>query len=900
MKQLSPWALPLVVVAALLLASPAAFAQQNKFVWFEAENPRVTNFPPAAQNPFKPASVGEADVLSGGAWIGTEAERAESLFLEYDLIVPAPGAYTLLARKFWKHGPFRWRFDDQPWQSVDKNAALLDDAPLRQFVNANWVEAGAATLSKGRHVLRVELTENKGAAAFDAFVLTRAPFVPRGKLKPGEKYDRAPAGWFPFEPEPDPFTVSPIDLRRLNETFAGQHGFIQAKNGGFVHQTSGAPVRFWAVNAGNDLVHLPPASLDYLARSLAKKGVNLVRLHGPVWGGDFHRVDPAHLDKLFRFVAAMKKQGIYSCLSIYFPLWLRLDDKSGFAGYPAGGKNPFALLFFNPDFQAIYRNWWRAVLTTPSPYNGNKPLSADPAVAFLEMVNEDSYFFWTFTPYENIPAEQMAILEKQFGDWLVKKHGGVDKAFAAWKTGAGAVRGDDAPAGRAGFIPLWEVFGKKNLRAQNTVAFLTDSQRAFFAQTRAFLKKDLGAGALVQGSNWITADAQTLGPLDKYTNTVGDFMDHHGYFGGPHKGPRASYALSAGDTYDDRSALLWDDKGVSLPLFDPQYNNLPSAISEINWTTPNRFRADLPLVSAAYGALQGTDAVFFFALAGPSWQSTHTKFGLQTPALLGQFPAAALIYRKGLVRPAAPVVHVNLKLADLLALQGGPAIAPANLDELRARDLPLGTAPVDRLTSLDPLAFLVGKVAVVISNTSKPSQVADLGRYIDRAAKTVRSQTGELGWNGSAGRVLVNAPRAQGATGFLARAGKIGLKNLTINTSVEYGTILLVSLDDKPLATSSRMLLQVMSEDQNFGWDAPGTGVRAIKSLGGPPIVVKKLSGTVGLTRPDAARLSVTPLDANGYPAGTAVSAKAITLNERTLYYLIESRAKQGTERRIK
>jgi hypothetical protein len=50
------------------------------------------------------------------------------------------------------------------------------------------------------HRLRIELTQNTGAAAFDAFLLTTKPFVARGKLKPGQKYNEHPKGWFAFEP----------------------------------------------------------------------------------------------------------------------------------------------------------------------------------------------------------------------------------------------------------------------------------------------------------------------------------------------------------------------------------------------------------------------------------------------------------------------------------------------------------------------------------------------------------------------------------------------------------------------------------------------------------------------------------------------------------------------------
>ena len=34
-----------------------------------------------------------------------------------------------------------------------------------------------------------------------------------------------------------------------------------------------------------------------------------------------------------------------------------------------------------------------------------------------EIINEDSYFFWTFNP-QAVPEPELKILEAQFGDWL--------------------------------------------------------------------------------------------------------------------------------------------------------------------------------------------------------------------------------------------------------------------------------------------------------------------------------------------------------------------------------------------------------------------------------------------------------------------------------------------------
>ena len=53
--------------------------------------------------------------------------------------------------------------------------------------------------------------------------------------------------WFAFNPPTDTFAESPIDLRFLNEKFAGEHGLITTRGDEFIHGASREPVRFWAV-----------------------------------------------------------------------------------------------------------------------------------------------------------------------------------------------------------------------------------------------------------------------------------------------------------------------------------------------------------------------------------------------------------------------------------------------------------------------------------------------------------------------------------------------------------------------------------------------------------------------------------------------------------------------------
>ncbi len=238
---------------------------------------------------------------------------------------------------------------------------------------------------------------------------------------------------------------------------------------------------------------------------LAKRGVNLARIHH----GYFDKtgaVDMAEVRHALEVVEAMKAEGIYSHFSIYFPLWLDpAPDNPCLRGYD-GKTHPFAALYFNKDFQAQYRKWWKALLLTPSPTTG-KRLVDEPAVMGLEIINEDSYFFWTFDA-KNIPDAQLRIVEAQFGDWLKKKYGSIDAALRAW--GGARLDRDDPAGGRVAFRPLWNIANERTARDKDTAAFLLASQRGFYKETYDYLRS-LGFKGVITASNWATADPRVLG-----------------------------------------------------------------------------------------------------------------------------------------------------------------------------------------------------------------------------------------------------------------------------------------------------------------------------------------------------------------------------------------------------
>lgn len=889
-------------IRSLILSSLAALclshvASAADWVWVEGEQPARQQ---VTRHPWWYDQV-KRDQFSGNDFISNFSDDKDGV-VDYQFNAEAAGDYEFWVRLNPVQSQLAYRLNGGAEQIIETNAGAreqtnvaADDKPDLRFLA--WVKVGKVPLKTGTNSLSFRFFSNQHRHGYlDCFVFSQSAFAPKGKLKPGEK--PAPpasvaaesADWFPFEPAPDTFKDSAIDLRFLNEKMAGDGGFIGARNGQFIHTKTGQPVRFWAVNGPSHDANTPE-ELRRVARLLAKRGVNMVRAHGAVFdeAGEPDLKKIAHLQDV---VTAMKAEGIYTHLSIYFPLWLRPKAGTSWLDGYDGNKNPFAALYFNPQFQAKYRGWWDALFNTPDK-QGHK-LTEDPAVAGVELINEDSFFFWTFNA-GNIPDAQLKILEQRFGEWAKAKYGSIAAALTAW--GNQKENRDNAAEGRLGFRPLWNMFSEKTKRDQDTARFLFDVQTEFYQTHYQYLRK-LGFKGLITASNWTTASAEVLGPLEKLSYAVGDFIDRHGYFGGQHKGDSSEWSIRPGHTYTERSALRFEAEELGKPrsfvhpAMDPMYNGLPSMISETTWNRPNRFRTEAPLYFAAYGALQDSDAIVHFAFDGGDW-SVKPGFWMQpwtlmSPTMVGQFSATALIYRRGLVQAGEMLAKVRLNTNDLFALKGTPLPQGAALDELRLKDVPRGTE-VKQGQVIDPLIHYAGQTRVDFSDKPASTTLSDLSKLINHGQKTVTSSTKELTLNYEQGVMVMNAAAAQGVNGQLSKAGKVETKDFVFESALELGCFIAVALDDKPLAQSERILVQVMSEEKPFGWktEDAGNGVKRIVSIGENPWLVKKLQGTIRCKRADAAQLKVTALDANGYPQGNVGSASEITLKPDVVYYLI-------------
>lgn len=870
----------------ILLVLISSSLGRSQTIWVEGESSSTQTVHP---HPWY-GSV-DREQLSGGDFISHFHQQPGSA--TFQVSVDQPGEYRLWIRANHVASKLEYQLNGSRRESVSMATPqqainiATDGKPDLRFLS--WIDVGPVILKAGENQLTIHMvSDNNNHGALDCLVLSRDGFVPNGKWKPGQKPDIEPRnGWFVFYPDTLAIdTPSILDLRYLNQQQAGQDGRVIAKDGQFRFAHSDQPVRFWAVNGPPH--QLTGEALQRCARRLARYGVNLVRVHQRVFtpAGDPDLANVAHCQEIVR---AMKAEGIYVHFSVYFPLWFQpKPGLPGLEGYD-GNQHPFASLYFNREFQQRYRAWLAALLQTPD--DDQTRLLDEPAVLGIELVNEDSLFFWTFNK-DRIPDSQFQKIEQQFHQWLKGKYGTIEKAFQHWKSGP--LDGDLPNQGRMAIRPLWNIANQRTLRDQDTASFLAEVQYRFYQQTHQYLDQ-MGFKGLVTCSNWHTASPQYLDPLERLSYTAGDFMDRHGYFSGLHQGDAASYSIREQHVYTNRSALRFDPsepgkpKDFTHPAMDLHYLQMPSMISETTFNRPNRFRSEGPLFFAAYGSLQDTDAIVHFAYDSDQWAVQTggiNPWTLSTPAMMGQFPAAALIYRNRMIETPPPVAQIQLNLDDVKGLKGTPLPQGASFDQLRAADLPAGEVRTPSGT-LDPLLHLVGPT--LLQFTTDPTSVQwDVSNdRINRQQETVVAANDQLELDFGKGILKLDAPLVQAVSGNLAATGPVQLSDIRIESRSDLIHIAVVALDNQPISDSGKMLLQVMTEELPTNREVQdlGKGRLQITSLGSDPWQVKTFQGTVQL--PDRP-YRITPLDANGIPMAAPIASNLIELQPETLYYLIE------------
>jgi hypothetical protein len=211
----------------------------------------------------------------------------------------------------------------------------------------------------------------------------------------------------------------------------------------------------------------------------------------------------------------------------------------------------------------------------------------------------------------------------------------------------------------------------------------------------------------------------------------------------------------------------------------------------------------------------------------------------------------------------------NLSLEDLYNFKGVTLSTGKGADALWISKIgDKESEKVAQSGKVDPLAYFVGKVERKIGDAASKLDVVDLTKHIDRRNGIVKSYTGEITWDFKNGVVSIDNPFVQGVCGFLGKKESIELSDISFIPGNEFGVIMAVSLDDKPLKESRKILIQTATKDRTYGFKTKdmGKGRVQITDTGTYPLIVQEIKASVVLKGCSSCKAEI--LCQAGYPRG--------------------------------
>jgi len=207
------------------------------------------------------------------------------------------------------------------------------------------------------------------------------------------------------------------------------------------HFHLGTRVRIWGVNLCFGANFPTHEDAPYVAQRLAAAGVNSVRCHhldtsrwpNGIWNtADGKTIEPQALDRLDFFINELAKCGIFVNLNLHVG---RAHSRS--LGMPPTNTEFDKIAgIFTPALVEAQKQYARDLLTHVNPYRGGVRYADDPAVAFVEITNEDSFFMWSADEtLQTLPDPYAGILRAQFNSWLRQRYDSDDALRAAWAKG---------------------------------------------------------------------------------------------------------------------------------------------------------------------------------------------------------------------------------------------------------------------------------------------------------------------------------------------------------------------------------------------------------------------------------------------------------------------------------
>ena len=238
-------------------------------------------------------------------------------------------------------------------------------------------------------------------------------------------------------------------------------------------------VRLWGVNLSFG-ANLPThADAPRVAARLAAAGVNTVRCHHldtarwprGLWNAaDGKTIEPEALDRLDYFIDQLARRRIWVNINLHVG-----RAHSEYIGLPKTNRNYDKISgIFTPALIDAQKRFARDILNHVNKYRKVR-YADDPAVAILEITNEDSFFMWgADQTLRTLPEFYANTLQRRFNQWLANRYGSDEKLRRAWAQGASPLgdnilqNSDFLAAGAAPAPKVWRLEQHGQCRASSS------------------------------------------------------------------------------------------------------------------------------------------------------------------------------------------------------------------------------------------------------------------------------------------------------------------------------------------------------------------------------------------------------------------------------------------------
>lgn len=707
------------------------------------------------------------------------------------------------------------------------------------------------------------------------------------------------ATWYPWQASGDS-GPSAIGLENWLERPAGKHGRIVRQGDQLVYHDR--PIKLWGLNLCYGACAPDKELADKRAAFYRKYGVNSVRLHkyadGSGWAGiqardSFVEFDPEGLDRMDYQIAKLKEAGIYVKLSAHFgsqklgPADKRyvpyLDEFGPSRGRDQRIETPHSAVHYSPELQRVQILQMVNLLRHTNPYTG-LTYAQDPAIAFLEIINEQSILFYSsMTPLKASPTLRKQVGQR-FCEWLGKKYGGHEQLLAAWGqqaldsfTGEGFAGGEHLdqqnilPLGNPWFWDPNQLSGSQAFRRQrllDSLHFLYELQCEFYDRYVAAIRA-AGYDGEVVSSNWQAGRAYSHFANLHSDARVGT-VDRHNYFGSGSAG--ASMLARAG------SGML--SSGMQ------QVADRPFMLSEWIHVFPNERGLEGPAIIGAYGlGLQGWDVSYLFQNrdnGGFSERIGRDTWDVTAPQVWGLFPAVARQIHRGDVRQAEQTAVRNVHVPSLFE-------GRLSFDDTVAQgydDKELDSSKVSART------LAVARSVVAFTDEYAETPVFELAPY-ERDGQLV-SSTGQLRWRErtatQGGSLALDTPGTAAVVGFAA-GQRCELECVTIEPQTPFAAVYVTAREPAgTLAASRELLIVALARARNTGMKFSPAGDRML-DRGQPPIVMEPVQARIALRRAGTPRVVLLDHDGRITDRTLTVDGGVLQIDgarDRTPYYLLQ------------